>query len=86
MSNSLALSCVINGEAASNAFKVKLDRNSDVGDLKDKVVAKAWKVFGDIDAKNLATWQVMIPTDEDASKERIIAAGHDTKRRLKATV
>ncbi|KAG0355034.1 hypothetical protein BGZ54_001326 [Gamsiella multidivaricata] len=74
------------GEMASNTFKVERDRNSDVGDLEDKIMAKAQMVFEDIDVND----SVLCTTDdedhdESSSEERITAAVHDTDRLLNTT-
>ncbi|KAF9186678.1 hypothetical protein BGZ51_001811 [Haplosporangium sp. Z 767] len=83
--NILTLLCVISGELASNAFKVKLDINSDVSELKELIKTKKTPEFDDIAANTLTLWHVTISVDDDVGDEIITATSITTKRLLKGT-
>ncbi|KAF9189606.1 hypothetical protein BGZ51_009425 [Haplosporangium sp. Z 767] len=81
--NTLNLFCLISGELVSNTFKVKLDINSDVSDLKKLIKTKSPNAFEHIDAKELVLWRATIPIDENAEEESIITLdGLDDKTKL----
>ncbi|KAF9177083.1 hypothetical protein BGZ51_009206, partial [Haplosporangium sp. Z 767] len=71
------------GELVLNTFKVKLDINSDVSDLKKLIKTENPNAFEYINAKDLVLWRATIPIDENAEEESIIALdGLDDKTKL----
>ncbi|KAF9408942.1 hypothetical protein BGZ94_002143 [Podila epigama] len=63
--NRLSLFCLVDGEATSNAFSVKIPSTGTVDDLKDLIKAKKTNDFQDVDADKLTLWQVSIQDDGD---------------------
>jgi hypothetical protein len=58
----LTLFCVVAGESASHAFKLKkIPSSDDVDDLKQRIKAEQSPDFDDIDANELTLWRVSIP-------------------------
>ncbi|GJJ78555.1 hypothetical protein EMPS_10914 [Entomortierella parvispora] len=69
----LTLHCLISGEPASSAFKIRIvNTDADVDDLKDSIVLKAPRALDRIDANKLILWRATIPADETADKKRKI--------------
>ncbi|KAG0060879.1 hypothetical protein BGZ89_011907, partial [Linnemannia elongata] len=63
--NPLALFCLVDGEATSHAFSVKIPSTDTVDDLKDHIKTKKSPEFDDVAADKLTLWRVSIPDDED---------------------
>ncbi|KAG0342727.1 hypothetical protein BG000_002072 [Podila horticola] len=64
--NPMSLFCLVDGEATSNAFSIKISSNDTVDDLKNLIKARKTNDFSDIDADKLTLWRVSIPiTDDD---------------------
>ncbi|KAK5809582.1 hypothetical protein F5H01DRAFT_381910 [Linnemannia elongata] len=61
----LTLFCLVDGEATSNAFSVKIPSTDTVDDLKDHIKTKKSPEFDDVAADKLTLWRVSIPDDED---------------------
>ncbi|KAF9321817.1 hypothetical protein BG003_010841 [Podila horticola] len=59
--NSLNLICLVDGEATSNAFSVKIPSNDSVDDLKKLIKTEKSVAFDDIPANKLTLWRVSIP-------------------------
>ncbi|KAG0351335.1 hypothetical protein BGX24_007882, partial [Mortierella sp. AD032] len=63
--NLLTLFCLVDGEATSNAFSVKVPSSDTVDDLKELIKVKKAIAFSDIDADQLTLWRVSIPVVDD---------------------
>src|SRR6266498_1996070 len=65
-SSMLRLNCwVLDEDSDSNRiFPVEVDRNKNVGDLKEAIKEKKKRAFDHIDADSLDLWNVSIPVDE----------------------
>ncbi|KAF9312447.1 hypothetical protein BG003_006268 [Podila horticola] len=71
--NRLSLFCLVDGEATSNAFSIKIPSNDTIDDLKDLIKAKIPDTFNGVDAKDLTLWHVSLPVIP-ANKHKPIAA------------
>ncbi|KAG9071278.1 hypothetical protein KI688_008824 [Linnemannia hyalina] len=60
---SLTLYCLVDGEATTNAFPVKIPSSNTVGDLKDRIRKKQSPDFDDIVANKLILYRVSIHDD-----------------------
>ncbi|KAF9322475.1 hypothetical protein BG006_002359 [Podila minutissima] len=60
--NILTLFCLVDGEAISKAFSVKIQSVDTVDDLKDLIKAKKTNNLHDVDANELTLWNVSVPT------------------------
>src|SRR6266511_875780 len=65
----LLLNCwVLDEDSDSNRiFPVEVDRNKNVGDLKEAIKEKMKPAFDHITANSLDVWNVSIPIDEDTN-------------------
>ncbi|KAG0076645.1 hypothetical protein BGZ90_008382 [Linnemannia elongata] len=79
--NHLTLFCLVNGEAASNAFTLKTPSNNTVYDLKELIKAKKTNDFGAVDANKLTLWRAFIP--DDSLHSAIIVDALDDKTELR---
>ena len=61
----LLLNCLVLGHDSGRIFPVKIDRNKNVGCLKEAIKEAKKPAFDDIDADSLEIWKVSIPVDED---------------------
>ncbi|KAF9314061.1 hypothetical protein BG003_004554 [Podila horticola] len=59
--NILTLFCLVDGEATSTAFSIKIPSNDTVDDLKKLIKVEKANDFSDIDANQLTLWRVSIP-------------------------
>jgi len=66
MATPLRLNCWVLGEDSTRIFPVEIDRDKDVGGLKEAIKEKK-KAFDHIDADSLDVWKVSIPIDEDTN-------------------
>lgn len=90
--NHLTLFCLVDGEAASRAFSVDIDRMKTVDHLKGAIKTKKSPRFDDVAADELTLWRVSIPDavddDDDDNEDLPILldniSGKDRKK-LKAT-
>ncbi|KAF9921492.1 hypothetical protein BGZ67_000422, partial [Mortierella alpina] len=57
MTNRITLFCLVDGEATSHAFPVKVCPDDTVGDLKELIKIKQAPAFDDITANNLTLWK-----------------------------
>ncbi|KAF9962757.1 hypothetical protein BGZ73_002633, partial [Actinomortierella ambigua] len=53
----LTLFCLVDGEATSNAFPVKVAPDDSIGSLKDAIKVKKTPEFDDIAADKLTLWR-----------------------------
>ncbi|CAB4490851.1 unnamed protein product [Rhizophagus irregularis] len=70
MSN-ITLSCLIQGTSLDKYFKITIDKNNDISDLKDIVWNKNKNTFSNIDANNLILWKVKIPISDKAKFKQL---------------
>ncbi|RGB32829.1 hypothetical protein C1646_743704 [Rhizophagus diaphanus] len=70
MSN-ITLSCLIQGTSLDKYFKITIDKNNDISDLKDIVWNKNKNTFSNIDASNLIIWKVKIPISDKAKFKQL---------------
>ena len=65
----LLLNCWVLGEDSDSnrIFPVEVDRNKNVGDLKEAIKEKMKPAFDHITANSLDVWNVSIPIDEDTN-------------------
>ncbi|KAF9920918.1 hypothetical protein BGZ67_000908, partial [Mortierella alpina] len=59
--NLLTLFCLVDGEATSNAFSVKVPSSDTVDDLRKLIKTEIPDTFTGVDAKDLTLWRVSIP-------------------------
>ncbi|KAF9185850.1 hypothetical protein BGZ50_002847 [Haplosporangium sp. Z 11] len=85
MTETLSLFCLLSGELMSNAFKVKLDINSDVSDLKKLIKAEKAPEFDDIAADRLKLWRVTIPIVAGNIHKAVVLNKIDSKTELVPT-
>ncbi|CAB4382298.1 unnamed protein product [Rhizophagus irregularis] len=70
MSKSITLSCLIQGTSLDKYFKITIDKNSDISDLKETIWNKNKNTFSSIDANSLILWKVRIPiSDKEKFKQ-----------------
>ncbi|KAH7038616.1 hypothetical protein BKA57DRAFT_539669 [Linnemannia elongata] len=79
--NHMTLFCLVNGEAASNAFTIKTPSSNTVYDLKELIKAKKTNDFGAVDANKLTLWRAFIP--DDSLHSAIIVDALDDKTELR---
>ncbi|KAG0349895.1 hypothetical protein BG005_010571 [Podila minutissima] len=82
--NRMSLFCLVDGEAMSNAFSIKIPSSDTVDDLKDQIKTKKAPEFDDIAADKLALWRVSIKDDSDDDIPSELDSVPE-KRRLKVT-
>jgi len=70
--NLLTLFCLVDGEATSNAFSVKILSSDTVDDLKDLIKTKKAPRFDDVAADELTLWRVSILITRDNSEIPIL--------------
>ncbi|KAG0038732.1 hypothetical protein BGZ82_010971, partial [Podila clonocystis] len=78
----LNLFCLVEGEATSNAFSIKVPSNDTVNDLKGAIKAEKTNDFSDIDADNLILWDVSFLFSHVKRKEHIFLKDLSTAREL----
>ena len=67
MATPLKLNCWVLGEDSTRIFPVEIDRDKNVGDLKEAIKEKKFPAFDHITADSLDVWNVSIPIDEDTN-------------------
>ncbi|CAB5192118.1 unnamed protein product [Rhizophagus irregularis] len=70
MSN-ITLSCLIQGTSLDKYFKITIDKNNEISDLKEIIWNKNKNTFSNIDANNLILWKVKIPVNDKAKFKQI---------------
>jgi hypothetical protein len=63
----LLLNCWILGEDSTRIFPVEIDRDKNVGGLREAIKEKKKRAFDHIDADSLDVWNVSVPIDEGAN-------------------
>lgn len=90
----LTLFCLVDGEAASNAFSVNIVPSKTIGDLKDLIKTEKTPRFDKVAADELTLWRVSIPDDDDEDEDEdedknlpilLDNISHKDKKKLKAT-
>ncbi|KAG0012691.1 hypothetical protein BGZ82_002455, partial [Podila clonocystis] len=79
MTSNIKVFCLVDGEATSNAFSIKIPSNDTVDDLKDLIKAKQSPDFDDIVANKLTLWRVSISDDKQGSAITIDALDDKTE-------
>jgi hypothetical protein len=64
MTTPLTLNCWVFGTDSNHIFSIEIDRNENVGDLRQAIKEKTKPSFDHIDANNIDVWNVSIPVDE----------------------
>ncbi len=67
MATPLRLNCWVLGEDSTRIFPVEVDRDENVGGLKEAIKEKNPRALDRVDAKDLELWNVSIPIDEDTN-------------------
>ncbi|RGB32833.1 hypothetical protein C1646_762421 [Rhizophagus diaphanus] len=60
----ITLSCLIQGTSLDKYFKITIDKNYEISDLKEIIWNKNKNTFSRIDANNLILWKVKIPVSD----------------------
>jgi len=63
----IRLNCWVLGEDSTCIFPVEIDRNENVGGLKEVIKEKKKPAFDFITTDSLDVWKVSIPIDEDVN-------------------
>src|SRR5689334_9123738 len=82
--NHLTLFCLVDGEATSNAFSVKIPLSDTIDDLKGLIKTKKTNDFQDVDADKLTLWRVSIHDDDDNDLP-VLLDSVPVKKKLRAT-
>jgi hypothetical protein len=70
MSNTITLSCLVQGTGLDKYFKITIDKNKDISELKEAIWDKKKNTFSNIDANDLILWKVKIPiSDKEKFKQ-----------------
>ncbi|KAF9131526.1 hypothetical protein BGW39_001702 [Mortierella sp. 14UC] len=83
--NRLTLFCLVDGEATSNAFSVKIASTDTVGDLKNLIKAEKAPRFDDIVANNLTLWHVAHPVIAAKKHQPVLLNTIDSSTELDPT-
>ncbi|KAF9114427.1 hypothetical protein BGX30_006619, partial [Mortierella sp. GBA39] len=85
--NRLNLFCLVDGEATSNAFSVKIHSSDTVDDLKKLIKTEKVPEFDDIATDKLTLWSVSIPDDDNDDEIPILLDNVTAKdkKKLRAT-
>ncbi|KAF9084950.1 hypothetical protein BGX29_002255, partial [Mortierella sp. GBA35] len=84
--NPLTLFCLVDGEAATNAFRVEIESTKTIGDLKKPIKVEKAPRFDDVAADDLSLWRVSIPDDDNDDEILVVLDVKDKdKKKLKAT-
>ena len=67
MATLLQLNCWVLDEDSNRIFPVEIDRDKNVGGLKEAIKEKKFPAFDHITADSLKVWNVSIPIDEDTN-------------------
>jgi Crinkler effector protein N-terminal domain len=86
MATIITLFCLVHGDLVEHVFKIRIDKDSDVADLKNEIKKQKENEFRDIDADKLTLWQVDISyDDEDAIKQLVLKETVGIKKMLPAS-
>jgi len=87
--NRMNLFCLLDGDASSNAFSIKIISSDTVDDLKNLIVkGDQAPAFKDLAAKDLILWRVSLPDEDDDNEDLPIHLDNipsKDRRKLKAT-
>lgn len=73
ISDVITLVCIEKEEGLKTAFKVSVDKNESICDLKEAIWEKIKNSY-DIDAKNIRLWKVQVPFSD---KEKLIRISYE---------
>jgi Crinkler effector protein N-terminal domain len=86
MATIITLFCLVHGDLVEHVFKIRIDKDSDVADLKNEIKEKMSPKFDDIPANELTLWKVDISyDDEDAVKQLALKETDVIKKMLPAS-
>ncbi|KAF9316071.1 hypothetical protein BG003_002377 [Podila horticola] len=77
--NRITLFCLVDGEATSTAFSIKIPLNDTIGDLKNHIKTRKANDFSDIDANHLTLWRVSISDDNQGVPITIVSLEKKTE-------
>ena len=84
--NRLSLFCLVDGDASSNTFSVKIPSSDTVDDLKNLIVkGDQAPAFRDVAAKDLILWRVSLPVITANKHKPIVLSKIDFKTELDPT-
>ncbi|KAF9922108.1 hypothetical protein BGZ67_010720, partial [Mortierella alpina] len=83
--NLLTLFCLVDGEATSNAFSVKVPLSDTVDDLKEVIKNKKPVDFEHVDANNLTLWRVAHPVIAANKHQPVLLNAIDSHTELDPT-
>ena len=64
MSSTLALNCLVSGDAPDHIFTIEIGNAKNVSALKDSIKDKKQLTFHDVDADARVLWKVAFPVDD----------------------
>ncbi|KAF9560940.1 hypothetical protein EC968_005945 [Mortierella alpina] len=85
MANKMTLFCLVDGEATSHAFPVKVSLDDTIGDLKKLIKTEKAHDFSDIDANSLTLWKVSLSIPDDEEEASITLDALSDKKKLPPT-
>ena len=80
--NRITLFCLVDGEATSNAFSVKILSSGTVDDLKELIKTKKTNVFSNVDADQLTLWRVFHPVIVANKHQPVLLSSIDSAAEL----
>ncbi|KAF9944278.1 hypothetical protein BGZ65_012309, partial [Modicella reniformis] len=83
--NLLTLFCLVDGEATSNAFSVKIALSDTVDDLKEAIKTKKSPRFDDVAADELILWRVSHPVIAANKHQSVLLRAIDSQTELDPT-
>ncbi|KAF9325121.1 hypothetical protein BG006_011376 [Podila minutissima] len=83
--NRISLFCLVNGEATSNAFSIKIPSTDTVDDLKKLIKADQTPIFDDITANSLTLWRVSLPVISANKHKPIVLSEFESATELDPT-
>ncbi|KAF8914829.1 hypothetical protein BGZ58_005651, partial [Dissophora ornata] len=79
------LFCLVDGEATSNAFSVKISSSDSVDDLRELIKSKKPVDFEHVDANNLTLWRVSHPVIAANKHQSVLLSAIDSPVELDPT-
>src|SRR3954469_6654849 len=72
MATIITLYCLVHSDLVEHVFKIRIDKDLDVADLKDEIKKKKAPEFDNFAADKLTLWKVDIPYNDDAVKQLVL--------------
>ncbi|KAF9276056.1 hypothetical protein BGZ68_010294 [Mortierella alpina] len=85
MTNKITLFCLVDGDALSRAFSVKIQPDDTVDDLKKLIKTEQAPAFDDVTANILTLWKVSLSIPDDEEETSIILDALSDKKKLPPT-